>query len=67
VLQCESWQSDGHFFLNPGSATGAFSCTDPETVPSFALMDMQTSSIVTYLYQLVGDEVKVEKLEFAKA
>ena len=30
-------------------------------------MDMQTSSIVTYLYQLVGDEVKVEKLEFAKA
>ena len=34
--------------------------------PSFVLMDIQAKSVSTYVYQLVGEEVKVEKLEFKK-
>jgi vacuolar protein sorting-associated protein 29 len=37
-----------------------------ETTPSFALMDIQGHNIVTYVYRLVGDDVKVEKIEFKK-
>jgi vacuolar protein sorting-associated protein 29 len=29
-------------------------------------MDVQGASLVTYVYRLVGDEVKVEKMEFKK-
>lgn len=34
--------------------------------PSFVLMDIQGSSAVTYVYQLINDEVKVEKIEYKK-
>lgn len=30
-------------------------------------MDIQSSTVVTYVYQLVGDEVKVERIEYKKA
>jgi len=29
-------------------------------------MDIQGSSAVTYVYQLINDEVKVEKIEYKK-
>lgn len=29
-------------------------------------MDVQSSMVVTYVYQLIGDEVKVERIEFKK-
>lgn len=35
-------------------------------IPSFVLMDIQSSTVVTYVYQLVGDEVKVERIEYKK-
>lgn len=35
--------------------------------PSFVLMDIQSSTVVTYVYQLVGDEVKVERIEYKKS
>lgn len=29
-------------------------------------MDIQNTTVVTYVYQLVGDEVKVERIEYKK-
>ncbi|KAG2133051.1 Metallo-dependent phosphatase-like protein [Suillus cothurnatus] len=46
---------DGRFFVNPGDVT-----------PSFALMDIQGAVVVTYVYQLVEGEVRVEKIEYRK-
>lgn len=34
--------------------------------PSFVLMDIQASTVVTYVYQLLGDDVKVERIEYKK-
>ena len=34
--------------------------------PSFVLMDIQSSTVVTYVYQLLEDEVKVERIEYKK-
>ncbi|KAI8053891.1 Metallo-dependent phosphatase-like protein [Syncephalis plumigaleata] len=65
--QVEATERDGRFYINPGSATGALAtCSGEEAIPSFILMDVQNSSIVTYIYQLVDDEVKVEKTEYRK-
>jgi vacuolar protein sorting-associated protein 29 len=75
---------DGRFFINPGSATGAWignvngyalpcglllkraelASSDP--TPSFALMDIQGPVVVTYVYQLIEGEVRVEKIEYRK-
>lgn len=38
--------------------------SDP--TPSFALMDIQGSVVVTYVYQLIEGEVRVEKIEWRK-
>ncbi|KII91402.1 hypothetical protein PLICRDRAFT_69787, partial [Plicaturopsis crispa FD-325 SS-3] len=59
----------GRFFVNPGSATGAWTggpdgASSP--TPSFALMDIQGPVVVTYVYQLVEGEVRVEKVEWRK-
>ncbi|KAE8537786.1 hypothetical protein D1P53_005842 [Cryptococcus gattii VGV] len=63
----ESFEFEGRFFVNPGSATGAWSgLWNGEVTPSFALMDIQGSVIVTYVYQLVDGEVKVDKVEYRK-
>lgn len=37
-----------------------------EETPSFALMDVQGAVLVTYVYRLVDNEVKVEKIEWRK-
>ena len=29
-------------------------------------MDIQASTVVTYVYQLLGDDVKVERIEYKK-
>ncbi|KAI3657551.1 hypothetical protein MP638_000277 [Amoeboaphelidium occidentale] len=62
----EAYEYEGAFFINPGSITGAFNGPQGPTTPSFALMDVQGNNVVTYVYQLVNDEVKVEKLEYSK-
>ncbi|KAF3766120.1 hypothetical protein M406DRAFT_38210 [Cryphonectria parasitica EP155] len=66
------------FFVNPGSATGAFSTgwgtaegEDGEVVPSFCLMDVQGISLTLYVYQLRkdangADTVAVEKVTYTK-
>jgi len=71
----EAYELEGKFFVNPGSATGAFSpswlAIDEEPVPSFCLMDIQGDVLVLYVYQLRKDEngnenVAVEKVSFRK-
>jgi len=62
----EAFEHDGKFYINPGSITGAFSPLDSQVIPSFVLMDVQSASIVTYVYQLIDGEVKVDKIEYRK-
>ncbi|KAK4054282.1 Vacuolar protein sorting-associated protein 29 [Microbotryomycetes sp. JL201] len=110
----EAYEYDSRFFINPGSASGAYSSRSPlalsamassanargartqdaqpnfaprptddsspavqagsakteamseNPVPSFALLDIQGAVVVTYVYQLIDDEVRVEKIEFRK-
>jgi vacuolar protein sorting-associated protein 29 len=45
-------------------ANKIYSSSDP--TPSFVLMDIQGNSVVIYVYKLIDDEVKVEKLEYKK-
>ncbi|KIX93051.1 uncharacterized protein Z520_11324 [Fonsecaea multimorphosa CBS 102226] len=71
----EAYELEGKFFVNPGSATGAFSTSwlaiDEDPTPSFCLMDIQGDVLVLYVYQLRKDEsgnenVAVEKVSFRK-
>ncbi|XP_065830934.1 vacuolar protein sorting-associated protein 29 [Oscarella lobularis] len=62
----EAFDREGKFYINPGSATGAYNALQSSLVPSFVLMDIQSASVVTYVYQLQGDDVKVERIEFKK-
>jgi vacuolar protein sorting-associated protein 29 len=71
----EAYELEGKFFVNPGSATGAFSnswlAITEEPTPSFCLMDVQGDVLVLYVYQLRTDEkgnenVAVEKVSFRK-
>ena len=59
-------EHDGKWFLNPGSITGASSIFDIEVVPSFILLAIQGSKVVSYIYELHGDQVDVLKSEFTK-
>ena len=34
--------------------------------PSFVLMDIQGTAASTYVYQLIDEDVKVEKIEYKK-
>jgi len=71
----EAYELEGKFFVNPGSATGAFSpgwqAEGEEPTPSFCLMDVQGDVLVLYVYQLRTDtsgaeNVAVEKVSFRK-
>lgn len=63
----EAYEQEGKFYVNPGSATGAYSALESEITPSFILMDIQSGTVVTYVYQLVDGEVKVDRIEFKKS
>jgi len=62
----EAFEAETKFFINPGSITGAYGALDSAPTPSFVLMDIQSSTVVTYVYQLVEGEVKVERIEYKK-
>ena len=51
---------------NKPSAYPAISSFSSDPTPSFALMDIQGPVVVTYVYQLIEGEVRVEKIEFRK-
>lgn len=61
-----SFEQGGKLFINPGSATGAFSTITSEIVPSFVLMDLQGNKATTYVYELIDGEVKVKKIDHEK-
>ncbi|KAM6423565.1 vacuolar protein sorting-associated protein 29-like [Liasis olivaceus] len=63
----EAVEHEKNFYINPGSATGAYNALERDIIPSFVLMDIQSSVVVTYVYQLIGDDVKVERIEYKKS
>lgn len=62
----EAYERENKFYINPGSATGAYSSLESSVVPSFVLMDIQSATVVIYVYQIIADEVKVERIEYKK-
>lgn len=65
-----AYEAEGKLFINPGSATGAFSPSHKlgeAPTPSFVLMDVTASRAVVYVYELVGEELVVKKIEHTKA
>uniref|UniRef100_A0A8C4XPE6 Vacuolar protein sorting-associated protein 29 n=1 Tax=Falco tinnunculus TaxID=100819 RepID=A0A8C4XPE6_FALTI len=62
----EAFEYENKFYVNPGSATGAYSALEMNIIPSFVLLDIQASTVVTYVYRLIEDDVKVERIEFKK-
>jgi len=41
--------------------------SESDATPSFALRDIQWSVIVTFVYQLIDGEVRVDKIEYRKS
>jgi len=62
----EAYEHEGRFFINPGSVTGAWNALESDTTPSFVLLDIQSSTVVTYIYQLIAGDVRVERIEYKK-
>jgi vacuolar protein sorting-associated protein 29 len=52
---------EGILYLNPGSASGAYSSTAPHSVPSFMILDARKDQLTVYQYQLteLNQEVQV--------
>lgn len=44
-----------------------YSTLTTDVIPSFILLAIQGSKVVTYVYELHGDQVDVSKSEFSKA
>ncbi|KAK9918160.1 hypothetical protein WJX75_001805 [Coccomyxa subellipsoidea] len=62
----KAFKFEDRFLINPGSATGAYSDVVKDPKPSFVLMDIDGSKATVYIYELIDEEVKVEKVEFSK-
>jgi vacuolar protein sorting-associated protein 29 len=62
----EAYERHSRFYIDPGSATGAFTLEQDEIIPSFCLMDLNNTGFSLYIYKLIGDQVKVEKLDHRK-
>ncbi|KAJ2020541.1 Vacuolar protein sorting-associated protein 29 [Coemansia sp. RSA 2337] len=62
----EAYEEQGRFFINPGSITGAYSPLEMQSIPSFVLMEVKLRHVVAYVYQLVNDEVVVDRIEYKK-
>lgn len=50
-------QSNGVYFLNPGSMTGAYSALKVNPVPSFMILEFKSKEITIYEYSLVDGEL----------
>eukprot|EP01134_Creolimax_fragrantissima_P004944 CFRG4944T1 len=61
-------EREGKLFVNPGSATGAYTVLQEEVTPSFVLMDVQGTSVVLFVYSVQADgEVNVSRIDFKKS
>ena len=56
-------QYDGKYFINPGSATGAYSALNSNVSPSFILMAVQGDEIVVFNYMIQNDELKIDRID----
>mmetsp|Transcript_32295 Transcript_32295/g.36745 ORF Transcript_32295/g.36745 Transcript_32295/m.36745 type:complete len:192 (+) Transcript_32295:49-624(+) len=59
-------EHDGHYHINPGSITGAYSSLTENVTPSFILLAVQGPKVICYVYELIKGEVEVSKTEFTK-
>eukprot|EP01115_Flamella_aegyptia_P015413 TRINITY_DN9436_c0_g1_i1.p1 TRINITY_DN9436_c0_g1~~TRINITY_DN9436_c0_g1_i1.p1 ORF type:complete len:185 (+),score=30.96 TRINITY_DN9436_c0_g1_i1:31-585(+) len=64
--QYQKFTHEGKLFLNPGSATAAYSPFTSDVTASFVLMDVQGGHVILYVYQLIDGDVKVKKIEHTK-
>lgn len=65
--QASSYVYDDCFYLDPGSATGAFTSDNPNPVPSFILLNVQAATAIAYIYTLDADgNIQVNKQKFSK-
>ena len=58
---------DGKYIVNPGSATGAYTPTKSDVVPSFIIIAFQGKEVTVFIYELVDGNVSVNKSQFSKA
>ena len=56
-------QYDGKYFINPGSATGAYSSLNSASTPSFILMAIQGDDIVIFNYMIVNGDLKIDRID----
>jgi vacuolar protein sorting-associated protein 29 len=56
----------GRLLLNPGSITGAYNSFNSTSIPSFMVLAVKSESITVFLYELVGQQIKVTQSEFDK-
>ncbi|OHS98973.1 Vacuolar protein sorting-associated protein 29 [Tritrichomonas foetus] len=64
--QADACEYDGCFYLDPGSATGAFTSEDPNPTPSFILLNVQGTTAIAYIYTLAEGTIAVKKVKFSK-
>jgi putative phosphoesterase len=61
------FQEGGVLYVNPGSATGAFSAAAPGARPAFVLIRFQGSTALAFTYVLADDgTLQIDKEKFAK-
>ncbi|OHT11590.1 vacuolar sorting protein vps29 [Tritrichomonas foetus] len=61
------FEADGKLFVNPGSATGAFTPATTEVSPSFVLINIQASTAQIFTYVLTEDgNMQIDKKKFTK-
>lgn len=58
---------DAKHFINPGSATGAYSPLTSESRPSFLIIALQGREATTFLYELTDGNVSVSKGSLTKS
>ena len=62
--QASTYVYDDCFYLDPGSATGAYTADDP---PSFILLNVQATTAIAYIYTLDKEgNIQVNKQKFSK-
>jgi vacuolar protein sorting-associated protein 29 len=66
TMKFEAYERNKRFYISPGSCTGAFNLQVEDTIPSFVLMDVNQNSFSLYVYKLINDQVKVEKIDYKK-
>ena len=64
----EVFESEGTWFINPGSITGAYTPLRDNVRPSFAVLSIQGGTVKLYLYELneVSGEVDIKRAKFSK-